>query len=338
MKSVHSLWLAGALLGSLVCAPGAPPSPGLVRIAGQEYVRLADWAKAHDFDLHWLRTDETVQLNSHSARLLFTVDSCEARVNGIAVWLLFPLVDRGGTAYIAQQDLQATLRPLLFRPKNAHRPPTIKSVCLDPGHGGKDPGFCVRTKEEKKYTLLLAQELRRQLARAGLKTSLTRTADSTLELPARPELARLSKADVFVSLHFNATEAGHNSVQGTEVYCLTPAGAPSTNARGEAGSTASCVGNQFNDQNLVLAYQIQKSLAQNLEAEDRGVRRARWAVLREAVMPAVLIEAGFMSHPAEGRKIQDAGYRRQIAGAIVQGLLAYKRQVEQPDEVTTAKR
>jgi N-acetylmuramoyl-L-alanine amidase len=73
---------------------------------------------------------------------------------------------------------------------------------------------------------------------------------------------------------------------------------------------------------------MQKALTRNLAAEDRGVRRARFAVLRDAVMPAVLIEAGFMSHPAEGRKIFTSAYRQKMARAIVEGLLAYKRAVE----------
>ena len=65
-------------------------------------------------------------------------------------------------------------------------------------------------------------------------------------------------------------------------------------------------------------------------AEDRGVRRARWAVLRSAEMPAVLIEAGFMTHPIESQKIYTAAYRQQMAQAITTGILAYKKAVEQP--------
>jgi N-acetylmuramoyl-L-alanine amidase len=73
---------------------------------------------------------------------------------------------------------------------------------------------------------------------------------------------------------------------------------------------------------------VQKALTHSLAVEDRGVRHARFAVLRDAVMPAVLIEAGFMSHPAEGRKIFTTEYRQQMARAIVDGVLAYKRTVE----------
>ena len=198
----------------------------------------------------------------------------------------------------------------------------------DPGHGGKDPGFQVGSSTEKKLTLLLAEELQKQLKRAGWKVSITRSRDSFVELPSRPEIARRHRADLFVSLHFNATETSAGSVKGVEVYCLTPAGAPSTNAGGEGGGVGWFAGNRYNEENMFLAYQLQKSLTHDVSAEDRGVHHARFLVLRDAAMPAVLIEAGFLSHPIEGQRIASAGYRRQLAGAIVDGLEAYRRGVQ----------
>jgi N-acetylmuramoyl-L-alanine amidase len=79
---------------------------------------------------------------------------------------------------------------------------------------------------------------------------------------------------------------------------------------------------------MLLAYQMQKSYEKNLNMEDRGVKRARFQVLREATMPAILIEGGFMSHPTEGRKIYDPAYRKQMAKAIVEGIQAYKKAVK----------
>ena len=308
-------------------AQGAARSAETIRITGQGYVRLADWAKDNHFEIRWLKPEESLQLTNRSSQLLLAVDHRETQVNGIAVWLLFPAVLRNGNVYLAQLDLQTTLQPILSPPRS--RPGVkIKSVCLDPGHGGKDPGNRVGADEEKKYTLLLAQEIRRQLVSAGLKVVFTRSADTFVELPARPELAKRKSADLFVSLHFNSADTSHDSARGAEVYCLTPAGACSTNARGEGGGSGSFPGNRGNEKNMLLAYQIQKALTRNLGGEDRGVRRARFAVLRDAVMPAALIEAGFMSHPVEGRQIFASAYRQKMARAIVDGLLAYKRQVE----------
>jgi N-acetylmuramoyl-L-alanine amidase len=296
-------------------------------VSRQAYVRVTDWAKASGLEIKWLKQDETLQLSNHSSKLVLAVDSRETQINGVAVWLLFPVVAHNGALCLARLDAEATLRPLLSPPKG--RPGArIRTICLDPGHGGKDPGNRVGSNQEKQYTLLLAQELRTQLAKAGLKVTLTRSTDTFIELPERTELAKRRSADLFVSLHFNAAETRRDSVQGAEVYCLTPAGASSTNARGEGAGAGAFPGNRHNDQNLFLAFQMQKALTRNLSVEDRGVRRARFAVLRDAVMPAVLIEAGFMSHPAEGRKIFTAAYRQKMARAIVEGLLAYKRAVE----------
>ena len=335
MKLVFAFALA--LLASLACAQGAQHSPEQVQIAGKEYVRLTDWAKANDLEVAWLKRDE-LELTGRSARVFLNVDSCEARINGVTVWLLSPLAQRSGVVYIAQQDVHSTFSPLLSPHASGGRAPAIKTICLDPGHGGADPGYCVGPNREAKYNLLLAQEVQKQLVRAGFKVALTRNSDSAVDLPARPALAKRRKADLFVSLHFNAAENAPNSVHGTEVYCLTPAGASSTNARGEGGNANWCAGNHLNEKNLFLAYQMQKVLTRNLETEDRGVRRARWAVLRDAVMPAILIEAGFLSHPVEGRKILDPAYRREIARAIVEGVLAYKHLLGPAPDIKTARR
>ena len=206
----------------------------------------------------------------------------------------------------------------------------IRTICLDPGHGGKDTGNRVGWHYEKIYTLALAAELRDQLRKAGFNVILTRTRDTYVELPDRPALANRRGADLFVSLHFNATPTGKNEVEGPQTYCITPVGASSTDAQGEGSNHGPTPANRDEDESLLLAYQIQKSLVGNLDADDRGVRRARFAVLRDARMPAILIEGGYMTHPFESRKIYSAAYRRQMAQAIVKGILAYQKMTSPP--------
>jgi N-acetylmuramoyl-L-alanine amidase len=130
---------------------------------------------------------------------------------------------------------------------------------------------------------------------------------------------------LFVSLHFNATQSGKNEVEGPETYCITPVGAASSNAQGEGADHGATTANRCENKSLLFAYQMEKSLVQNLNAEDRGVRRARFAVLRDAAMPAILIEGGYMTHPSEGKKIFDAAYRKQMAAAMVKGILNYQK-------------
>ena len=316
------VWMALLLSGAPVSA--APKSQDALRINGKEYVRLTDWATANGFSVRWLSKDEVLQL-SGPAKLELQIHSPEVQINGIEVRLLFPLAEQRDAVFIARADLTSTFAPILSPPRSSTR---IKTICLDPGHGGKDPGFSVGSNKEKKYTLLLAKEVQEQLSRAGFKVYLTRKLDTYPERAERPDLARRRKADLFLSLHFNATESSARSVQGVEVYCLTPAGAPSSNSGGEGAGAGWFAGNGHNDENMFLAYQLQKALTRELGAEDRGVHRARFEVLREASMPAVLIEGGFMSHPTEGPKIFTSAYRKQMARAILDGVMAYKTTVE----------
>jgi N-acetylmuramoyl-L-alanine amidase len=176
--------------------------------------------------------------------------------------------------------------------------------------------------------MLLAQELGTQLRKAGYTVSFTRTSDIFVDLPVRTDIARRRGADLFISLHFNSAGYTSSDVRGVEVYCMTPQRASSTNARGEGGSTGAYPGNINNARNMVLAYEIQKAVTQGAGLEDRGVKRARFEVLRGAEMPAVLIEGGFMSNPAEARKIFSISWRRQMAQAIADGVSRYTRIVQ----------
>jgi len=320
---------AGVSLLSHPAASSAASGSGRlekVRISGREYVRVRDWARNHNFTVHWQKRYEVLELSKTGlGKLVFTINSCQASVNGIQIWMSFPPIGRsGGAVYLPSADVRDTLEPLLW-PEKAKRTSKLNLVCLDPGHGGKDPGNRVGRNEEKKYTLLLAQDMARYLKDAGVKVIFTRTTDQYIDLSARPAYAKRKGADLFVSLHFNSVGVNRNLARGAEVYCLTPAGATSTNVRGRGGNLGSTPGNRYNGSNVLLAYQIQKSLVNSLHFEDRGVRRARFAVLRSAGMPAALVEAGFLSHPVEGKNIMNAAYRRRLARAIVDGILAYKK-------------
>ncbi len=331
MKITALLLLALALMpkAGALAADGVG-SADRAQFGGRSYVRLGNWARANEFTLRWLERDKALELDKPLARLVFSVDprsdSRKAQINGVVVWLALPLVNHNGSAFISQTDLSTTLAPVLSPPAN---PPgtRIKTICLDPGHGGKDPGYQIGSHDEKKYALLLAKEVRDQLTRAGFKVCMTRSSDTFPSLEARTDLAQRRKADLFVSLHFNSAGAQHPEVKGVEVYALTPAGAFSTNAGGE-GDTRPCAGNRHDERNMLLAYQMQKSITKDLPIEDRGAKRARYQVLREAGMPAILIEGGFMSNPAEGQRIFDPVYRRRMARAVVDGILGYQQMIK----------
>jgi len=296
-----------------------------VELFGNEYVALADWADLYHFKLERSKKDEEITLTSKWSRLVFTVNSRQAEINGVTVYGSVPIARRNHEAFIATLDLRTMVQPLLFPARN-EKAGKLKTICLDPGHGGRDPGNQEGKNLEKKYTLLLAQELQKQLKEAGFKAVLARSSDTYVELAKRPDYARKQKADLFISLHLNG--ALDASVKGVETYCLTPSHASSTNARGEGANTGAYEANKYDDRNLLLAWQVQKALLKGLSATDRGVRRARFAVLKYATMPAILVEAGFMSNPAEAKNLYTVDYRKKIAKAIVEGLTAYQKAVE----------
>ena len=295
-------------------------------INGRNYVSLGIWARANGFSGYALSQGTQWVLTNRTSRVVLSLDSADASINSIGVRLSHP-VAKGG--FISQLDADKTLRPLLFPQKVGAR--KITTICLDPGHGGNDTGNQIGRffkKNEKTYTLALALELRRQLQQAGFNVILTRDKDiyPKLPLPNRPEIANHRGADLFVSLHFNSSPTDAENVQGPETYCITPVGAASSNdAQGVGAGYGPCPANRCEDRSLLLAYEVQRALVRGLGTVDRSVRRARWEVLRSAAMPAILIEGGYMSHPVEGRRIFDEGWRKQMAAAVVRGILTYQK-------------
>lgn len=302
---------------------------GAATINGQHYLPLSDFARQNGLFCSTLDSGQEAVLTRKNFRLVFDVNSAQAEVGGVNVRLSFPIAGDHGQLLISQLDIDTALQPLIFPQKSYGK---ITTICLDPGHGGKDTGNRVvgfLTHNEKTYTLALALELRKQLQRAGYHVILTRSNDVFVPLPDRPALANRDGADLFISLHFNASPVDKDAIAGPETYCITPTGAPSSNAH-EGGEFSSAIGtgpttaNRNENKSLMLAYQMEKSLVQNLHANDRAVRRARFAVLRDARMPAILIEGGYMTNPTEGKKIYSSDYRRQMAAAIVKGIQAYQ--------------
>jgi N-acetylmuramoyl-L-alanine amidase len=317
------------LLAVAVCAPVMHAA----FINGHAYTALAGWAPANGFRLQARAGGVVSYTNRAALRLVFEKDSRTAKINSVNVAMSFPVACDKGEIFVSQLDLAKTVEPLVFP---AVVPKKITTIVLDSGHGGKDTGnrvgFGFFGHSEKTYTLLLAQELQRQLRAAGFNVLLTRNTDTFVELPARPDLANRRNADLFISLHFNATESGKAEVSGPETYCITPVGAASSNAQGEGANYGATTANRVEGRSLLLAYAVQRALVKSLPVEDRSVRRARFAVLRDAEMPAILVESGYMTHPVEGKKIFTAAYRQQLAAAIVKGVLNYQKLTVPPTD------
>ncbi len=323
-RSYHLLLCCLGLVLRAGLPATAATAPSAVNFLGRDWYDLAAWARANEFHFAWHQKTRLMQLTNRTARLVFAVDSQQSIVNGVKVWLSLPVTVQGNKVHIAALDVRTVLAPLLgptrFRPAGA-----IRTIVLDPGHGGRDPGNEEGGMQEKRYTLLLAQQLRAKLQAAGFKVLLTRSRDTYVDLAERAAVANRAHADLFVSLHFNARGTDDATARGLEVFCLTPTTAASTHSPAAAVSSEPLPGDRSATQSLRLAYQVQKSLIRRLSLADRGVKRARFVVLREATMPAVLVEGGFMSAPDEARKIADPKYRARLAEAITDGIQLYRR-------------
>jgi N-acetylmuramoyl-L-alanine amidase len=310
----------------LLTAPASAALRNLERltVSGSDYVRLAEWAESAGCAMKWDRKNGEIDVSGPCARLNFSIDSRRVEISGVSVWLCLPIVNRNGVPWIALADVNSTIEPVVSPHKSEAR---VRTICLDAGHGGVDTGEAQGRNYEKKYTLLLARETAGLLVERGFQVVMTRTNDGAVELSERPQLASHRGADVFVSLHYNAAEP---SVHGVEVFCLAPPGMNSSDAGGGKAFHPAEAGNAHDDRSVLLAYHVQKSIAHSLPLEDLGLKRSHFEVLRLARMPAILIEGGFLSNPAEAKNIYDPAFRKRLARAIVEGIVAYKQALTLP--------
>ncbi len=286
-------------------------------IHGRTYVRASDVAKYYGMRI-W-HSGKSVVLFGNDQRIDLTLQRREARINSLQVHLSFAPVLDGDRTMIAERDFTLLIDPILrdwglpaFR---------VRRIVIDAGHGGKDNGAEGRKSKEKVLTLQMAKRLQAILQPKGYEVILTRGDDRFLELTSRPAVANRHKADIFVSIHFNAVAT--NSVHGIETYVLTPEDTPST--PNSSAESTSVPGNRHDQLNHRLGYEIHRHLISTTKAQDRGLKRHRWAVLRTAECPSVLLELGFVTNAAEERNVTSDAYQQQLAVAIANGIISYDR-------------
>ncbi len=191
-----------------------------------------------------------------------------------------------------------------------------KIVYLDAGHGGYDPGASYFGISEKSLTLAIQSRVKAKLEAEGYQVVTTRTSDTYVDLTDRSHAANASESDIFVSIHINAS--GSSAAQGIETYYYQPyAEYPSRiNATYHANPTRLSMSD-------TLANAIQSSLINATGAQNQGVKRQTFAVLRETTAPAVLLELGFLSNPQEAARLNTSAYQETLANAIVAGIKRY---------------
>jgi N-acetylmuramoyl-L-alanine amidase len=288
-------------------------------VYGRDYVYLRDVAKYYGMDC---KEGDTTVLSSKYSKLVFPVEKKYCYINGAKVNLLNSSIKYKWYYCISSMDFLKIIDPIMRH--WALKKHNLTKIMLDPGHGGKDKGGIGKRINEKTITLPLAQKVASLLRRKGYQVYLTRNSDQFIDLEKRPELAQKVKADIFVSIHANMTKS--TSVSGIESFCLTPVGAASSHSR--TPSSKKYKGNSCDANNTALTYWIHKSLTEKTKATDRGLKHARFMVLKESTCPSVLVEVGFLSNINEEKRIATEWYQWRIAQGIVDGIIKYHYQIK----------
>jgi N-acetylmuramoyl-L-alanine amidase len=222
---------------------------------------------------------------------------------------------------------------------------TVKTIMLDAGHGGKDPGAIANNFEEKRFTLDMAKRIGALLQKEGYKVLYTRADNRYISLQDRPDMANSKKADLFISIHVNANP--NSAVRGLETYYLDEAknqDAATVAARENSVSVKNISDLQFILTDLMLSSKLAESrhLAQcvhksilgtlrtaRLAAVDNGVRSAPFYVLMGARMPAILLEFGYITNDEDAANLRSEKYLQQQAEGVVKGIRQYKQELAQ---------
>jgi len=220
----------------------------------------------------------------------------------------------------------------------------FKTIVIDAGHGGKDPGAVgYRGTKEKDIALDVAKRLEKKLSKnMNVKIIMTRDEDVFLRLSERTKIANENNGNLFISIHTNAAEDRRAS--GFETFLIGPnknEAAVRVAARENAvleleGTTGKKLTNEdliqatiaqsaFASKSELFASMVQKEIKKRVQSRDRGVKQAGFYVLMGASMPNVLVELGFISNPSEEKKLRSPQYRDQLATAIYRAVEQYQK-------------
>lgn len=339
-----------------------PSLQGDIRsLGGVQYIPLSRLCDAYDISYKWDSFIKTATIARKSNRVVLRAGSSRILVNGSEKRMEEPAVLEGGALFVPVSFVKSDLWPGAGAAGVEKVPGeavskrfTINTIVIDPGHGGKDPGAIGRRsrKKEKDMTLVLARKLRDILQQNGIRVIMTRDSDDFISLPGRVNIANRSVADLFVSVHINSSRT--RSLRGFECYYLS--NATDDNARAvEALENSSLKLDEDADiqrsrqlnktlwdmtltenrlESAELANSICKSVESSLAIGNRGIKTARFYVLKYTHMPSVLVEAGYISNKSEELKLKDPNFLDRMAKNIAGGVLNYKKECERTEGFT----
>jgi N-acetylmuramoyl-L-alanine amidase len=265
---------------------------------------------------------KTIRLEARGRSIELRGGGRDIRINGVKYVLCFPTVVKNGRVLISAMDVTKIIEPVM-RPQKIKEATEVRTVILDPGHGGHDSGARGRLGVEKEAALDVAVRAKRLLEARGFRVLLTRSSDVFIPLEKRSAFANRHTNAVFVSIHFNKGRGSGGT--GIETFCLAPRGVPSMDEEHLSYSDYKYhPGHARDPENIALATAVHASLVRRINLPDRGIKRARFHVIRATQIPSILVEGGFMNNPVDSRLIASATYRQRMAEAIASGIQMFR--------------
>jgi len=305
-------------------ARSAAPATGwdTTKIEGREYVSVESIKRFYNF-AKMTRVGASVVLENAKVEMKLKVGGNECLMNNVKFVFCHPIETVGEKNYVSRIDLAKLIDPVL-RPNFIQNAGDFRTVVLDAGHGGKDPGATNPLGSEAMYNLKLAGLVKKQLEAKGFRVVMTRDTNEYLSLQERVDFANaIKESAIYVSIHFNS---GGSSARGIETFTLSPPGVPHYDHDFKTADLQTRAGNEHDSANIALATSVHGSILRRLGTNtfDRGIKRARFSVLSGVRHPAILLEGGFMSHPYEARLIDKEAYQNALAGGLVDAIGKYR--------------
>lgn len=311
-------------VGRVNSAPAGNNGWDVVKIEGREYVSVENMKRFYNFT-KLTRNGGSVVLENAKVEMKLRIGGNECLMNNVKFVLSESIATLGEKVYVSRVDLAKLIDPVL-RPNFIQNAGDFRTVILDPGHGGKDPGTTNPYGTEAGYNVKVAGIVKKQLEAKGFKVVMTRQTNIFQSLQQRVEIANsVQENAIYVSIHFNSSP-GNRSARGIETFTLSPPGISHYGSGWKESDNLTRAGNEHDSANVALATSVHGSILRRLGKNtlDRGIKRARFSVLSGVRHPAILMEGGFMSHPYEARLIENEAYQNAIATGVVDAIAKYR--------------
>ena len=297
------------------------------RVSSSDYIELGQFCQKHGFEYNFDTIDDMVIIGPYDRQIRVLLNSTVATFDSSIIYLEKPPVYFKGKILIPCQldKVISSGEIAVFKPSF-----TIKTIVVDPGHGGKDPGaVSPRGLYEKDINLIVSKYLKQELEQQGFRVILTRSSDVFLTLEQRTKIAKKHNADLFISIHANANNS--RAVNGVEIYYLSPSRLDSRKRALRLASSEDFNGKDFPRDVKTILWDmcISKNHSFSIETSNvvyftfkklgfniKSPRQAPFYVLRHAYTPSLLFEMGYLTNSQEEKALRKKHYQKQIAQGI----------------------